>query len=365
MGTSRGSETILSKELDTGKQHLSSTPIEEASVLQRLTRSTAFWIFLIIIAMVTIFGILTPHNVFFRLETLFTIGLNASQMMILAVGVSYLLSAGEIDLSIGTNLILSSTLAAKTLKAVAGSPEQVMSGVYPYLTEAVIAGVLVAVTSGAFFGFVNGLIVTRLRINSFIATLGTMMVYWGTSLVLSWGAAEVGIPRALQIGFGHKKILDIIPLPLLVALVISVILWFIMLTTRFGLHTCAIGSSQVSARRAGVNVDNHRMKLFILLGALAGIAGLFDLTRFATTNPQGHQTDGLLAITAAVMGGTSMWGGIASIGGAMLGTLIPVILQAGLVILRVGAFYQLIGTGLFLITAVYLDQRRRTHDMET
>jgi len=100
------------------------------------------------------------------------------------------------------------------------------------------------------------------------------------------------------------------------------------------------------------------VSIFVLVGILAGIAGFFDLARFATTNPQGHQTDGLLAITAAVMGGTSLKGGRASIPGAMLGALIPTIIQTGLVIMSVGAFYQMIATGVFLVIAVYLDQKR-------
>lgn len=345
--------------IDTQERHLSSIAIEEQGILRRVGSSTATWIFALILLMVLVFGILTPNNAFFRLNTLLTVGLNASQMIIIAVGVSYLLGAGEIDLSVGTNLILSSTLAAKALKAVAGTPEQIMIGEYPNLTLAIVVGVCVAIVSGALFGLINGLIITRLKINSFIATLSTMMIYWGAALVLSWGAAEVGIPRALQTGFGHRKLFDLIPLPLILALAIGLILWIVMLTTKFGLHTCAIGSSQEAARRSGIDVDGHRVRLFMLLGTLVGIAGLFDLTRFATTNPQGHQTDALMAITAAVMGGTSMWGGIASIGGTMLGTLIPVILQTGLVIMRVGSFYQLIGTGIFLIIAVYLDRRRR------
>lgn len=340
-------------------KHVSSIAIEREPIYVKWLRSSAFWIFVIILFMVIIFGILTPHNVFFRPNTLLTIGLNASQMIVIAVGISYLLGAGEIDLSVGTNIILSSTLAARTLKFISGTPEQVMRGEYPHLTAGIIMGVLVAIIVGLFCGLLNGLIITKLNINSFITTLGTMMMYWGTSLVISHGAAEVGIPRALQTGFGHKKLLNYFPLPLVLAIVISIILWVIMDKTKFGLYTTAIGSSQEAARRSGVKVDRHRMKLYALVGMLAGIAGLFDLTRFATTNPQGHQTDGLMAITAAVMGGTSMWGGVASIGGTMLGTLVPVTLQTGLVILRVGAFYQLIGTGAFLIIAVYLDKKRK------
>jgi ribose transport system permease protein len=124
------------------------------------------------------------------------------------------------------------------------------------------------------------------------------------------------------------------------------------------LYTCAIGSSSESSQRSGINTDKYVISIFMLVGVLAGIAGFFDLARFATTNPQGHQTDGLMAITAAVMGGTSLKGGRASITGALLGALIPTVIQTGLVIMSVGAFYQMIATGIFLVIAVYLDQRR-------
>jgi len=351
-------------QIQVSQKHVSSIEVRDESRALKVIKSTTFWILVVVVVMVVAFGVLTPNHVFFLPSTLLTVAFNGSQMMIVAVGMAYLLGAGELDLSVGTNIILSSTLAAKALKAFAGTPEQIMRGEYTHLTAGIIVGVLVAILSGSLFGLLNGLIVTRLRINSFIATLGTMMMYWGTALVLSQGAAEVGIPRALQTGFGHKKLLGIVPLPLLVAVAIGLILWVIIATTRFGLHTLAIGSSKESARRSGIDIDAHRLKLFILLGGLAGLAGLFDLVRFATTNPAGHQTDALLAITAAVLGGTSMWGGIAAIGGAMLGTLIPVILQTGLVIMEIGAFYQLIGTGILLIGAVYMDQRKRGRDAE-
>lgn len=338
--------------------HLSSVEQAEQSPLQKLMQSSVFWVFLVIVVLIIIFGVFTPNNVFFQINTLFTVGLNASQMLILAVGATVLLASKNMDLSIGTNLILTSTLAAKTLKLVAGTPEQVMSGVYPNLGWAIVAALIVTVFVGGFFGFVNGLVVTKLKIPAFIATLATMMIYWGISLVLTQGASEVGIPRTLQLGFGHAKLFDLIPYPLIVALLINLIFLFIMKFTRFGLYACAIGSSEESSRRSGINNDKYVIIIFALVGVLAGIAGFFDLTRFATTNPQGHQTDGLMAITAALLGGTSLNGGKASVGGAMLGAMIPVILQTGLVIMGIGAFYQMIATGIFLVIAVYLDYKR-------
>ena len=338
--------------------HLSSIEQKELSVFQRAIRSTAFWILVIIVILVAIFGALTPNNVFLKPETLFTVGLNASQILILAVGATVQLASKNMDLSVGTNLILTSTLAAKILKLVAGTPEQIMAGQYPNLTMAIVAAVAASIIFGGLFGMINGIVVTKLKMEAFIATLATMMVYWGISLVITQGASEVGIPRALQLNFGHKKLFELIPYPLLVALIISGLMWLMMRYTRFGLYTCAIGSSKESSVRSGIVTDNYIIAIFILVGILAGIAGFFDLARFATTNPQGHQTDGLMAITAAVMGGTSLSGGRASIPGAMLGALIPTIIQTGLVIMGVGAFYQMIATGIFLVIAVYLDQKR-------
>ena len=118
-------------------------------------------------------------------------------------------------------------------------------------------------------------------------------------------------------------------------------------------------ASPEAASRAGINTDRHLMGLFALMGLLAGIATMIDISRFATTNISGHQTDNLQAIAAAVIGGTSLFGGVASIPGTVVGTLIPVVLGTGLIFLRVDSFYQLIVIGLIIIIAVYVDQRNR------
>ena len=230
--------------------HLSSIEQKELSVFQRAIRSTAFWILVIIVILVAIFGALTPNNVFLKPGTLFTVGLNASQILILAVGATVQLASKNMDLSVGTNLILTSTLAAKILKLVAGTPEQIMAGQYPNLTMAIVAAVAASIIFGGLFGMINGIVVTKLKMEAFIATLATMMVYWGISLVITQGASEVGIPRALQLNFGHKKLFELIPYPLLVALIISGLMWLMMRYTRFGLYTCAIGSSKESSVRS-------------------------------------------------------------------------------------------------------------------
>jgi ribose transport system permease protein len=129
--------------------------------------------------------------------------------------------------------------------------------------------------------------------------------------------------------------------------------------TRPGVRLLAMGSSREAAERSGLDVRAQTLVLFTVVGLLAGVAGVIDLARFGTTNVSGHQTDALAAIGAAVIGGTSLYGGHIGMGGALLGTLLAVILQDGLVIVGLSPFYQLIATGLVLIAAVYIDQQRK------
>jgi ribose transport system permease protein len=329
------------------------------SRFSNLTRSSTFWIFLVVVGLVVVFGAITPNNVFIKPTNLLTIGLNASQIILLALGMTFLIAAGQLDLSVGFSLILSSVLAAKTMVAVGGPLEQVSAGNYPNLIPAIAAGVAVAIGSGALFGLVNGLLVTRLRLNSFIATLATSGIYYGIALIFTSAANVPFLPDQLQTYFGSNRLFGLVPVPLLLTLVVCGVLWWTMRQTRFGVRTLAIGSEREAAVRAGIGVDAHMLRLFVLMGVLVGLAAVIDLARNASTNVVGHQTDNLQAIAAVVLGGTSLFGGIASIGGTILGSLIPVMMANGLVILNVQPFFQLVVVGLILIIAVYLDQRRR------
>jgi ribose transport system permease protein len=342
------------------------TELARESWLQVARKSTAFWLSLFILAIAIGFGIASwiayGSPVYLKIDNLLSIGLNASQVMILAVGMAYLIGAGHLDLSVGYSLILSSVIAAKVMVAVGGTPEQVASGQYPALGPAIILGVGTAMLVGALVGLVNGLLVTRLRLSSFIVTLATSGITYGLALVLTSAANIPYIPDAIQAGFGGLKILGVLPAPLALALLIAGLLWWVLRRTRFGMYTLAIGSSKEASIRAGVNVDRHTVKLFVLMGLLVGVAAVVDIARNANTNVVGHQTDNLQAIAAVVLGGTSLFGGIASIGGAVLGTLIPVMLQNGLVIMQVAPFFQYIVVGSILILAVFFDQRRRERE---
>jgi ribose transport system permease protein len=337
--------------------------VPEVGLLAGARRSTGFWIGLFIVVIAIGFGIASAlvHGsaVYLKPENLLSIGLNASQVMVLAVGMTYLIAAGHLDLSVGFALILSSVLSAKAMVALGGTPEQVAAGVYPNLGLAILVGVIVAIGAGAGIGLVNGLLVTRLRLSSFIVTLATSGITYGIALVLTSAANVAFIPDQIQENFGGLKLLGVLPAPLMVALAIAAVMWWVLRRTRFGLRTLAIGSSREAAIRAGVDVNRHTVLLFVQMGLLVGVAAIIDIARNANTNVVGHQTDNLQAIAAVVLGGTSLFGGIASIGGSILGTLIPVMMQNGLVIMQVQPFYQFVIVGLILILAVYFDQRRR------
>ena len=322
-------------------------------------RSTTFWIGLAIIAIAVVFGFITPFHSFVKPENLFAIGLNASVIMLLGVGMTFLIGAGHLDLSVGYSLILASVIGAKTMVALGGTALEVQSGAYPNLGLAISAGVIAAIASGMAIGLLNGLLVTRLRLSSFIVTLATSGVAYGLALILTSAANVAYIPNELQDNFGGAKFERLIPFPLLLALMIGGVFWAVLRKTRFGMRTLAIGSSRDAATRAGVDVNRHTLKLFVMMGVLVGIAAIVDISRNANTNVSGHQTDNLQAIAAVVIGGTSLFGGIASIGGTLLGTLIPVMLANGLVQMAVPPFYQYMLVGVILILAVYFDQRRR------
>lgn len=133
----------------------------------------------------------------------------------------------------------------------------------------------------------------------------------------------------------------------------------ILATTRFGRHTYAIGSNAQAARRVGINVDRHLIKVYALSGLLSGAAGVLSLARFSTTTIASHSTDNLSAIAGAVIGGTSLFGGVGTIGGTVVGVLIPGVLQNGLIILGVQRFWLSVAVGAVLIVAVVIDQLRR------
>jgi len=337
------------------KQSAEAAPDEQAvpqkSALRRLTSTTAFYIFLVDIALVIGFTFLSQNQVFWSLQNFESLLGNGAEALLLATAVTMMLAAGIFDLSLGANLILSSVVGAIVLSHLTNSRTQHASA------GAILLTLVVCLAVGAVIGLVNGFLITYLRINSLIATLGMLGICTGLGFVLSHGSDITGVATNIQSGFGLHSVLDI-PYPALVAVLILVALWFVLRYTRYGARTLAIGSNRTSAERAGLRVRTHLISLTMLGGILGGLAGFVDVSRFDTTNTSGHTLDALAALTAAVVGGNALQGGRATMFGTLWGAVLAYVILDGLVVIGVSAFYQEIATGLVLWVAVAIDSSR-------
>ncbi len=205
-----------------------------------------------------------------------------------------------------------------------------------------------------------GVVSAKAKIPSFIVTLGTLGMALGSALLITGGVDERNVPFKLITSIGSGRLFGEIPYLVLIAAVVALVGGVVLSMTRFGRYTYAIGSNMEGARRAGVNVDRHLIKIYAIGGTLAGLAGYLALARFGTTSIGGHSTDNLQAIAAIVIGGTSLFGGVGTILGTVVGVFIPAVLRNGFVIVGVQPFWQQVAVGAVLIAAVYLDQLRRS-----
>jgi ribose transport system permease protein len=226
-------------------------------------------------------------------------------------------------------------------------------------------GIAVGLLVGLACGFINGLLVTKLKLTPFIVTLGTLGIFLGTAQILSGGTNVPYVPTAIQTAIGTRNLLGFLPVSIAIGLVVVILAILALHLTQFGRYTYAIGSNVEAARRVGIDVERHLLKVYTLSGFLAGLAGVIDLARFNTASVGAHTLDNLAAISAVVIGGTSLFGGIGTIVGSLVGTFIPAVLRNGFVIAGVQAFWQEVAIGMVLLLAVYIDQRRRSAEERT
>jgi ribose transport system permease protein len=331
-----------------------------------LARFSSSFIFLILGALIVIFSIV-EGTAFLNPNNFQNIAYYASTLLLLVVGSTFVIITAGVDLSVGSVLVFSSVVAAKTMVFLSGTPEEIRARQYPDQEIAIPVGMALGVLAGLAWGILNGVLITKLKMPSFIVTLGTLGMALGLALILSGGVNVPFVPPAVQLEIGSRA-LFVIPIaggkfkytvPVAVATVVIVIAAISLAKTRFGRYTYAIGSNAEAARRAGINVDLHLIKVYGLSGMLAGLAGAIDVALFSTASVGAHSADNLAAISAVVIGGTSLFGGIGTIGGSVVGAFIPAVLRNGFIIKGIDPFWQQVAIGAILILAVYLDQRRR------
>jgi ribose transport system permease protein len=319
---------------------------------------TRFWIFLFLLGLILYFTATTPHHVFFSASNFKNIALDTSEVILLGIGETFVIVTAGIDLSVGGILVFSGVAGGLVMQKLSGTHAQVTNLIFPHDLRGILVGMVVCMIAGLGWGVANGILVTRLRLPPFIVTLGTLGMTFGAADLLTGGTNLASVPTSLQDKFGNGSVAGIY-VPVLVAAVIVILAWVVLRLTRFGRYTAAIGSNEEAARRSGINVDRHLIKVYGLTGLLCGVAGLIDLARFGTENLSAHNTDNLNAIAAVVIGGTSLFGGIGTILGTVVGAFIPTVLQNGFVINQIDPFWQEVLVGATIIVAVYLDQVRR------
>jgi len=260
---------------------------------------------------------------------------------ILAVGVTYVLLTGGVDLSLGSVVALSGVVAA--------------SFAHPHQTL-VLVPVLLGIAAGAVCGAANGVIVTRGRVAPFIATLGMMTAARGLALLLSGGMPVSNLsPSFTRMGGGS---IFSVPVPILIFLAVAFLSWVLLTQMRIGRYIYAVGGNENAARASGLHVRSIKMAAYTLCGALAGLAAVVRAARITTGQPNagiGYELD---AIAAVVIGGTSLNGGTGGVGGAILGALLIGTINNGLDLLNVSSYYQQVVKGLIIVGAVWLDRSK-------
>ncbi len=326
-----------------------SNEIKEKSKLSRMI--SELWIVFVFLAIYLIFVILEP--LCFSLPFWSSTFNYMSEVLILAVGVMFVVITGGIDLSIGPVEGCVNVLAALAIKALVPS---IGAGL------AIACGVLVALLTGALIGLINALVITKLKLAPFIATLGMSVILTGLGYVFCNGLEVVGLPNEIS-DIGTYQLFGFLGTTTLVAFLVCGVFGVILKTTRFGVHTYAYGSNAESTKRVGIDSTKHLIRVYMLCSILAALAGMTLMFRFKTGSPIAGQNVTLYAIAACVIGGTSVMGGTGKMIGTLIGSLIISILVTGLVMLGVQTYWQQVATGVIIIFAVYSDQLRRRRDL--
>lgn len=288
------------------------------------------------------FSIASPN--FLTWNNVSGILLSTAVIGILALGTTFVIITGGIDLSLGTGMALCS----------------VMTGVFiTNMGLPIFVGVIGGIATGILMGLVNGVNITFLRLPPFIATLAMMMIAGGLALVIS-GVAPIyfsgSAPDFKQIALG--TLIPGLPNAVLITLVLAVVAYLVLSKTLLGRYTFAIGSNEEATRLSGVNTRRWTIFVYMFAGAFTGIAGVIIASRLDSAQPQIGTGYELQAIAAVIIGGTSLLGGRGSILGTVIGALIMSVLVNGLRIMSIQSEWQNIVVGIVILIAVFFDSLR-------
>jgi len=262
---------------------------------------------------------------------------------IMAMGMTFVILTAGIDLSIGSTLAIAGVVSGRLV--IGDDP------LSPIL--AILAGIL----TGSLFGSINGALIARLRVPPFVATLGMMSMARGATLLYSGGRPTPEL-SADFLWLGQGFLLGI-PVPVIVFAAVFLVSWIVLRFSVYGRWVYAVGGNPRSAKTSGINVDAVVFSVYVVMGALAGLAGPILAARTTTALPQAGLGYELDAIAAVVIGGTSLTGGVGSVANTLIGTLIIGVMNNGLDLMGVSSYYQQIVKGAIIVLAVLIDHSRR------
>jgi len=323
---------------------MSQNAVNRGSARFSLARFGELGLLAVLVALFLVFTFSSRY--FFTMRNLSNVLGQVSITMVAAVGLSLLLISGEVDISIGS------------LQAVAALPLVLVMNA----TGSFWLGVLPALAVGVLIGVLNGLLVTRLKINSLIVTLGMYYLLRGF-VYFATGKVPISDQSGKDLFFliGNGKLFRFLPYSAILMVVVVAVFMYVLRHTTYGRRLYAVGGNPEVARAVGINPEHLKLSAFILCSVLASVSAILLASRLSSANHMAGQGFEFQVVAAIVLGGVSLAGGVGNLLGALIGVLIFGLIQNGLGLLGVGTQYQLVITGAIIILAVAIDELKKRH----
>lgn len=310
-----------------------------ARIVKRILRSDKIGLLIALGGIVVVFEVLTG-NKFFTPANITNILIAMSVVGLVTIGESFLLVTGKVDLSPGSVAAFSGVLVALLLNA----------GLNMFLAIGIV------VAAGLVIGVINALLINKLKLEAFIATLATMSIFRGFAYIICGGKA-VFITNAAYLKFGAGRVLGV-PIPVILFLVLFIVFMVVLARTRFGRSVYMVGGNPTASRLTGINSQKVLIVLYMMTAAFSALGGCIMTARMSSGQPMSCEGLEFDAVTAAVLGGVAMSGGVGTLGGALIGLLIMQGFNNGLMMLNIPSFWQTVSRGLLLIAALSFDYIR-------
>ncbi|MBU3190370.1 ribose ABC transporter permease [Clostridium bowmanii] len=286
-----------------------------------------------------VISVITPR--FLTIPNIKNVFTQVSVNAVIAIGMSFVILTGGIDLSVGSILAISGAVAASIIKS----------------TGNIYLAIIVALAIGSTVGLINGVLISKGKIQAFIVTLATMTIFRGVTYVYTNGTPISGLGESFSV-IGNKTVLGL-PIPVVFTIIVFGLAYYILSQTRYGRYLYALGGNEDSARLSGINTDKIKTLVYVICGAAAALSGIIVTSRIGSASPNAGVGFELDAISAVVLGGTSLSGGEGSVVGTIIGALIIGVLNNGLNLVNVSPFYQAIIKGLVILLAVIVEKKNK------